>query len=547
MPTKILVIDDNTDGSSGSNGTAAWLRQQSYEVTVLDQAEQVATVAEQVQPDLVLLSASLQNANIGEVCQRLHQNNSSAHIPIILLTERSGTEARAESIRAGANDFVSLPLKPADLKYKINAILNAGTLALRANFRLLASTCQAALLMLPCNLAWLLIIEDATLRSRMIASDSGRGSSAGEVFLSLMANGESGHPSFSLVPGDNPLSDIVLDGNSLINVTLEDLQNVTDGGPLLRAVKQLQLTHAHFLPLEGGGQTIGMLVLGSKQAHDNSSTHGQKLIMAIMNQAATVVENSRLIMGLAARQEQMRADQAFRKMVLDTMGDALVVIDDDAVIHYANNRLLRMTGYSREELYGSSVGVIFHSSARDTLVNALKRQGSPTVNFSQQLVTKAGRVIPVLMSRATGEVGGTSDRSTVLVLSDLSEQKRREVALERQSERLRALNRAAQAITSALSVDDVVAILLQSTAEIVQSRSTCLFMRSDSSNDRYTVVAAIGAQADTLNQMSTSDGTGIAGQGIHNRKGRLVPQVEAGTGTSHAVGTVCNAGLSPAR
>src|SRR5260221_11895010 len=117
MPTKILVIDANTDGSNGSDGPAAWLRQQSYEVTVLDQAEQVATVAEQVQPDLVLLSASLQNANIGEVCQRLHQNNSSAHIRIILLTERSGSEARAESIRAGSKDFLSMRLKPANLKY----------------------------------------------------------------------------------------------------------------------------------------------------------------------------------------------------------------------------------------------------------------------------------------------------------------------------------------------------------------------------------------------------------------------------------------------
>src|SRR5450432_260196 len=532
MPTKILVIDEKPDES---DGTVGWLRQQAYEVTIVDQAEQASAIAEQVQPDLVLLSAALRSTSSTEVSQRLRQNSNSAHIPIILLTERSGTEARAESIRTGANDFVSLPLKPADLKYKINAILNAGTLALGDNFRLLDETCNAALLMLPCNLAWLLIIEDGTLRSRMIASDRGRGSSAGEVFLRLMAGGESGHPSFLLVPGDNPLSDIVLDGNSLINVTLDDLQNVTDGGPLLRAVKQLQLSYVHFLPLEGGGQTIGMLVLGSKQAHDNTSTHGQKLILAIMNQAATVVENSRLVMGLAARQEQMRAEQAFRKMVLDTMGDALVVIDDEAIIRYANNRLLRMSGYTREELYGNSVGAIFHSSARDTLISALRREGSPTVNFSQQLVTKTGRIIPVLMSRSTGAVGGTADRSTVLVLSDLSEQKRREQALERQSERLRALNRAAQAITSALSVDDVIALLLQSTAEIVQSRSTCLFMRNDSNADRYSVVAAIGVQAEALDQMLSVNGTGLIGQVIQDRKGRLVAQVAQETDPAQQV------------
>ena len=104
---------------------------------------------------------------------------------------------------------------------------------------------------------------------------------------------------------------------------------------------------------------VGMLVLASKEPHDLSKPQGQKLIMALVNQASTVVENTRLVSHLAARQEQMRVEQAFRKMVLDTMGDGLVVIDEDAVIRYVNNRLLRMSGYTRMELYGNSIGVIF--------------------------------------------------------------------------------------------------------------------------------------------------------------------------------------------
>src|SRR5579859_50475 len=509
MPTKILVVDEKPHQIEP---ILRWLRQEAFDVILVSHAEEAPNVAEQAQPDLMLLT--VENDGLGgiSICQQIRGNASTEQLPVILMTQREVHEARAQMIQAGANDFLIRPIKTTELKHKISALLNAGTLALGDNYRLLDETCQAALIMLPCNLAWLLTIEDAALRSRMIVTDRGRGSSAGEVFLRLVAGGEPGHPSYPLVPGNNPISDTLLDGNPLLNITLEDFHVASENQSLHRAFSQLRLTHIHFLPLTSRGQSVGMMVLGAKQPYDMSTLPGQKMISALTNQAATVIENARLIAHLSAHEEQMRTEQSFRKMILDTMGDALIVIDEQAKIRYVNQRLLRMSGFTRDDLHGSSVGMIFHPGAREQLVEALKSQGRSTLSFSQRIITRSGDYIPVLMSRASGGLGPGGDRSTVIVLSDLSEQVKREELLERQSERLRALNRAAETITAALTIDDVIAVLMQSVTEIMNCQSACLFMRDDKESQTFRVVSASGPRADALRHIISTHGRGIVGQ-----------------------------------
>ncbi len=90
----------------------------------------------------------------------------------------------------------------------------------------------------------------------------------------------------------------------------------------------------------------------------------------------------------------MRTEQDFRQMVLDAMGEGLIVVDEEAKITYVNNRLLRMTGYDRETLYGHSVGMIFHPDQREQLVSSLSGQRRSTLPFSQKLFTRDGQVAP---------------------------------------------------------------------------------------------------------------------------------------------------------
>ncbi len=527
MPIRILVVSDQIEEI---DAILNWLRQDGHEaiLAVHGDSLQALAIAEQALPDLVLVSTAIERVSGVEISQQLRHNTNTAQIPILLLTDHAQSAARAELIQAGANDCITRPLKKAVFKQKLNAILNTATLALGDNYRLLDETCQAALFLLPSNLAWLLTLDGASLHSRMIASDRGNGSSAGEVFLRLVADGQAGHPAFPITPDDNLLADALLNAEPQVNLTIQQLQALPGSVSFIRGLTQLRLSFVHLLPLTAMGQVIGLLVLASKQSHDMTTVEGQKLVMSVVNQASMAVGNSQLIATLAVRQEQNHADQAFRKMVLDTMGDGLVVIDDEAIIRYANLRLFRMTGYSRQDLYGKSVGAIFHPDGREALVNNLKRQARATISFGQRLQTKAGDEIPVLMSRTTGALGingapGTKNAlQTALVISDVSEQKRRERELERQGERLRALNQAVQVITSALTADDINTSLVQAATSIVKCKTASLFMRKESQPDSYSVVAAIGPEANTLLNLTASVGEGVIGAVAHDRKARLV-------------------------
>lgn len=454
-----------------------------------------------------------------DICRWLRRNPATGQVPIILLTNRSGDEARAEAAQAGANGFIRRPAQLPEVRQRIEAILHVETVALSDdNRRLLEETCQAALTILPCNLAWMLIVEQGGLLSQALATDQGPSASA--VFLHVAAENKPGPLSFPLEPGSNPLSEAALRAGPLVNIPVKQLQDLAGGKSLHRALGLLRLSYVHFLPLQTSGQVIGMLVLGSKETHDALSPRGQQILSALANQSAIVVNNARLVRDLAAREEQMKTEQAFRKMILDTMGDGLAVIDEQAMIRYVNNRLLRMSGYARQELFGVSVGVIFPPALRDHLTASLRRQSRATVSFSQQLFTKDGRTVPVLMSRATAV--STSDWSTVLVFTDLTEQRQREQALERQSAQLQTLNRAVQALTSALALDDVLMVFAQSAAEIVRSSDACLFLLDDRQPDRFKVAAAIGPQAEAVRGTVVPLASGIAGQVLRSRRPQLL-------------------------
>jgi PAS domain S-box-containing protein len=520
MTTRILIVDDRLEELDTA---LAWLRQDGYEVITATRSDEALRLVELTPPDLVLVSLVMPGLDGRAVCRWLRRNPGTSRVPIILIADHDG--AQADAGEAGANGFITRPVQLTDVRQRIESLLRVDDGALDDNRRLLEETCQTALAILPCNLAWMLVAEpgpeQTMLVSHAIATD--RGSNAGQVFLRLVGENTPGEPSFPLRSGQNPLSEAALRSGPMINIPVKQLQTILNGNALYRAAHQLRLAYVHFLPLHTAGQIIGLLVLGAKEMHDSAAPRGQQIVTALTSQAATVVKNARLVRDLAERESQMRAEQSFRKMILDTMGDGLAVIDEQAVIRYANNRLLRMSGYSRPELTGTSVGVIFPPALRDHLTGSLRRQSRATVNFSQQIFTKEGRVVPVLMSRATA--GSMGDWSTVLVFTDLTEQKQREQALERRSVQLQTLNRAVQAMTSALTLDDVLTILVQSAVEIVRSADACMFLKDSNAPDRLRVAAATGAQAETLRGAFFPIADGLAGEVVRTGRPRLMPSV----------------------
>jgi PAS domain S-box-containing protein len=517
MALKLLLVDDMPDAIEF---LPEWFKRKGYETLVATRGQQALALAEQSRPDVILLDVAMPGMDGIETCRRLRMNPATSHIPVILVSARSPSEARAESQQAGASDYVTRPIHFPDLLGRIERLIQHRAMP-PDHRRLLEEMAYTALAVLPCNLAWLVVVdaEEQWLVSQAVAID--KGADAARQFLDLV-QGDQAEARFLLVRGDNPLAEVVLNRAVLINVPVEKFRDLGGGARLHEAFVHCQLAYISLLPLITSGRSVGALVLATMDARVAKSQRAQQILNSLSTQAAMVVDNARLLADLSAREAQMRAEQAFRQMVLDTMGEGLIVADEEARITYVNNRLLLMTDYDRASLYGRSAGLLFHPANRDQLVASLTGQRRQTLPFSQRLVTKSGKEVPVLLSRGVAPSPEGRGQSTVMVVTDLTELQRHEEALRLQTQRVRAIHRAANAMSSASSLQEVVQLSLESALEVVQGVSASILLRDPDRPEAFVQVASAGPHADTAAGREVRLSEGLVGRVGHTAKSEFV-------------------------
>ena len=150
--------------------------------------------------------------------------------------------------------------------------------------------------------------------------------------------------------------------------------------------------------------------------------------------------------------------------LVETVGDAVYILGDNGNFVFVNDALCEMTGYSREELLGSSVHIIKDDETVDEAEDALREllktrasgaggtEGITIAKLDVELVRKDGTRIPctdrmTLRPLADGEFTGT-----VGTLRDVSRQRRRVDILNGLVERSHAMMSA----TETEAVTDIV-------------------------------------------------------------------------------------------
>jgi class 3 adenylate cyclase len=73
-------------------------------------------------PDLVLLDILMPGVDGFEICERLKADPASAMIPIVLVTALEDPESRVRGIRAGADDFLSKPVRREELIARVKTL-----------------------------------------------------------------------------------------------------------------------------------------------------------------------------------------------------------------------------------------------------------------------------------------------------------------------------------------------------------------------------------------------------------------------------------------
>ncbi|MFQ5666068.1 MAG: ATP-binding protein [Candidatus Binatia bacterium] len=115
----VLVVDDNA-------GLLDFLRDllaPAYQVQTAANAQEALAAVGVRAPDIILCDVMMPGPDGLAFCQRLKRDDSLRHVPVILLTARASLDSKLSGLAAGADDYITKPFHPDELKARMAAVL----------------------------------------------------------------------------------------------------------------------------------------------------------------------------------------------------------------------------------------------------------------------------------------------------------------------------------------------------------------------------------------------------------------------------------------
>jgi two-component system phosphate regulon response regulator PhoB len=116
----ILVVDDEP---AIREMVAIALEMADFDVLEAENAQQGHEIIVDRRPDLVLLDWMLPSVSGIELARRLKREESTAEVPIIMLTAKSEEDNKIQGLDVGADDYVTKPFSTRELISRIRAVL----------------------------------------------------------------------------------------------------------------------------------------------------------------------------------------------------------------------------------------------------------------------------------------------------------------------------------------------------------------------------------------------------------------------------------------
>ena len=97
-----------------------------FSVLTANNGREAVEQAVTVQPDIILMDASMPVLDGWQATRELKANPATKHIPVLALTAHAFDDARREAKEVGCDGFVTKPCLPDDLVTKIRSCLESG-------------------------------------------------------------------------------------------------------------------------------------------------------------------------------------------------------------------------------------------------------------------------------------------------------------------------------------------------------------------------------------------------------------------------------------
>lgn len=118
--TRILIVDDETDILEFLSYN---LKKEGYAVNTCENGAKALEIARKFKPHLVLLDVMMPGIDGIETCRQLREEAGSKDIIIAFLTARSEDYSQIAGFDAGADDYITKPVKPRVLVSRVAALL----------------------------------------------------------------------------------------------------------------------------------------------------------------------------------------------------------------------------------------------------------------------------------------------------------------------------------------------------------------------------------------------------------------------------------------
>ncbi|MEM6262192.1 MAG: response regulator transcription factor [Bacteroidota bacterium] len=120
QPAKILIVDDEVDILDLLEYN---LEREGYEVIRAENGEEAIKAAKKSRPDLIILDIMMPQLDGIETCRRIREVPGMDKVYVVFLTARSEEYSELAGFEAGADDYISKPIKTRVLMSRLKAIL----------------------------------------------------------------------------------------------------------------------------------------------------------------------------------------------------------------------------------------------------------------------------------------------------------------------------------------------------------------------------------------------------------------------------------------
>src|SRR5258706_15459848 len=164
MPGRVLIVDDIPPNIKLLE---AKLTSEYYDVITAENGNKAIDLARRESPDLILLDIMMPGLDGFKVCEILKSDAHTSHIPVIMVTALSDSADLVRGLEAGADDFLSKPVRDVPLFARVRSLIR---LKLLMDVYLVREETSSRLGMLPPQP--LLAQEDATHGRVLVIDDS---------------------------------------------------------------------------------------------------------------------------------------------------------------------------------------------------------------------------------------------------------------------------------------------------------------------------------------------------------------------------------------